>query len=909
MRFTVLVARSWPAGSGAAIYDILPVPPYIADKSLLTCWVYELSGVLDMGGTPLRDNLMVIAEREQALADGLHRTADSEVLASLGEIGALVVTDRPIQEVVERTLRNIGRLFGITEMLLQVRDETLIPLLWWTSYGIPEERAEKILQNVTADYHPQELIDLTLTEKFRVSSNAYYIPAEEWLKILDEDPFADHPAYYSRPEYVRMQRRSPDEWHEADMYKFAIRDSSGGILASLELDSSFDRKLLGKETIQTIEMFTQLLGISLERTRNHLAPERPTSRAIKRSDLLEDVLKIASSIVSERDLKKLSNMILSSVSSLFGFGKVSLVVFDESEMAFKWMALFGYSESAEKNTSSRSIPTDVILEDLSMNRSIGKSGYFTMREEINPRSASHFVEQLDPIPPGGVPPRKNGEFRKGDFLAFPLRDSSGRVVGVIYPTEPMDARIPDQETIETMEIFTSLAEVALENARLTHERETALRVSSQRAEQLSRILDLSTGIMYVRDLDQMLDSILKTLARLLGIKRMVLGVKHPEEGVYKVEAVHGYSVKAAEDIKKFPYPISQIDTILDSSGPRHPLAHARWWVKVGRLTYYIPVESQKSIAPEELAYYPDPELIKRPRIGKESWHELDYMDTLVVDKSGVPIAYLELLKPRDDHVPDAETIEIIEIFASLAGIAIENAMLFQEHIDSRRNSQLYTDVLSHDIKNFNQAILGYLDLLRMKTKSPETSALMDKIAEQVMNTSWLASNVRTMSRVTFGDVELAKLDIGAVLLECERSVTQYYPGKKILLKHDVQSGVYFTEADELISEIFINILTNAVKYDPHEPLEIDISVEARLKGTRKLWLVSFADRGRGIPDDLKGVIFDRFSKAAKKRGSGLGLHIVMTLARRYGGSVWVEDRVPGDFSQGVIFRVELPAVD
>ncbi|MBN1677140.1 MAG: GAF domain-containing sensor histidine kinase [Candidatus Thermoplasmatota archaeon] len=861
-----------------------------------------------MGSAPLRNNFVVIDEIEQTIAESFHKTADSEVLASLGEIGALVVTDRPIKEVVERTLRNIARLFGIAEMLLQVRDETLIPVLWWTTYGIPRERAEMILQNVTADYHPQELIDDTLTEKFRVSANAYYIPAEEWLKILDEDPFADHPAYYSRPEYVRTQRRSPDEWHEADMYKFAIRDSSGGLLASLELDRSVDRKLLSKEAIQTVEMFTQLLGVALEKTRNHLAPERPTSRFIQRSDMLEDVLKIASSIVSEHDLKKLSHSILSSVSSLFGFGKVSLVVFDDAEMVFKWMALFGYPESAEKSTRNRTIPTDVIMEDLSMSKSIGKSGHFTMREEVSSRSASYFVEDLGPVPPEGLPPRKKGEFRRGDFLAFPLRDSNGRVVGVIYPTEPKDGRIPDQETIETMEIFTSLAEVALENARLTHERENALRVSSQRTEQLSRILDLVTSMMYVRDLDQMLDSILKTLARLLGIKRMVLGVKHQAEGVYKMHAVYGYSARAAEAIKKFPYTINQVDAILESVGPRPSVAQARWWKKVGRLTYYMPVESQETILPEELPYYPDPDLLRRPRMGKGYWHELDYMDTLVVDKNGVPIAYLELLKPRDDRIPDAETIEIIEIFASMAGIAIENAMLFQEHVDSRRDSQLYTDVLSHDIKNFNQAILGYLDLLRMKTKSPETSGLIDKIAEQVMNTSWLASNVRTMSRVTFGDVEFAETDIGAVLLECERSVTQYYPGRKIVLKHDIQPGVYFTLADELIREMFVNILTNAVKYDSHEPLEIDVSVETKLKGNRKYWLVSLADRGRGIPDDLKGVIFDRFSKAAKKRGSGLGLHIVMTLAKRYGGSAWVEDRVPGDFSQGAVFKVELPAV-
>jgi two-component system sensor histidine kinase KdpD len=41
----------------------------------------------------------------------------------------------------------------------------------------------------------------------------------------------------------------------------------------------------------------------------------------------------------------------------------------------------------------------------------------------------------------------------------------------------------------------------------------------------------------------------------------------------------------------------------------------------------------------------------------------------------------------------------------------------------------------------------------------------------------------------------------------------------------------------------------------------------------------------------------------------MGLHIVKTLAARYGGKVWVEDRVSGDPSQGSVFKVQLPAVE
>jgi signal transduction histidine kinase len=845
----------------------------------------------------------------QKLGNLPRKFSEDEMNRRLGELVRAIADASPISKVIGEVVMSIAEFFRVTDILVEIQDKELRESIRFVTYGYSRERAEAIIQRITSDYHPKDFIGKLMDEKFRVSRNGYYVNAEDWQRLAEADPLCDHPAYYRHPERASLPRKSPDQWHAADYYWFAVRDGSDDLIASVDIGYSLDEKLLDKQTVSAIEMFTEIIGLALLRDRKNARPAHEDRAMAQKTDLLEDVLKIASSIVSERDLKKLSQMILASVSSLFGFRKVTLVVYDEADGSFKWMAVFGYGAEVDQSVRSRLIPTEVIFEDLRESKRIGRSVYLTFGEDVSPRYHSYYL-----IPSGfdsrkSREPRKKGEMRPSDFLAFALHDSTGRIVGVIYPSEPKDGKVPDKDAIETVEIFTSLAEVALENARLAQEKEQALRVSSQRTEQLSRILDLSTGIMYVRDLDQMLDSLLKTLARLLGIKRMVMGIKHADEGVYRVEAVYGYSAKATAAIQKVTYPVEILDAILDLGPMPTSMSPVSWRNKVGRITYYVPAESQKVISPEELPYYPDPDQIRLPRGGKGKWHELDYMDTIILDRYGLPIAYIEILKPRDDRIPDPDTIEVIEIFASLAGIAIENARTFQEHIDSRRDAELYSDVLSHDIKNFNQAILGYLDLLQAKVDKPESRALVDKIAEQVMNTSWLASNVRTMSRVTFGDVELRRTDLGAVLLECARSVSQYYPSRKISCKTEFTRNQYFIEADELVRETFINILTNAVKYDSHEPLQIEMTVESMFERNQRYWVVSIADRGRGIPDDVKSVIFDRFSKAPKKKGSGMGLHIVKTLAKRYGGSVWVEDRVQGDFAQGTVFKVKLPAVE
>ncbi len=70
------------------------------------------------------------------------------------------------------------------------------------------------------------------------------------------------------------------------------------------------------------------------------------------------------------------------------------------------------------------------------------------------------------------------------------------------------------------------------------------------------------------------------------------------------------------------------------------------------------------------------------------------------------------------------------------------------------------------------------------------------------------------------------------------------------------------------------------------------------------------DNGPGIPDDFKGQIFHRILRGTTNaKGMGLGLYLVKSLVESYGGHVWVEDRITGDYTKGVRFVVMLPAVE
>jgi signal transduction histidine kinase len=726
---------------------------------------------------------------------------------------------------------------------------------------------------------------------------------------FDKESLITARSHFSRPDdwrrWVGAGDAARSSWREGDWLRIPLESGSGGPVACLEVLGTATDSLPDAFEVERLELLVDLAAVAVASRKELLRQEQLSDSMRERTDLLEDLLTISSSIVSERSPGALSDMVLSSLSTLFEFQRVSLVVFDDSVGEFRWQGMFGYPEDAAGLALSRTIPADVVLEELTPANRLSRSAYLIRFESMSDRSKRYFVVE-DTLDRAATPPCAEGGMREGDSIAFVLRDSTGRTAGAIYASMPRNGKRPDDETIETIEIFTSLAEVAIEDARLSVDRENALRVSSQRTEQLSRIFDITSELMYVRNLEHLLDDVLKTLAQLLGIRRVVIGVRNEDRGTFVVQAVHGYPKENVEGILKVEYVIDRVNHMLDPDTSRYSDSPIRWRRKVGRSTYYVPAESVER-EPEDDVYYPEQDVISHPRKSKVHWHALDYMDTFIFDREGVPIAYIEILQPRDDHIPDAETIEVIEIFASLVGIALENSRHYQSQIEDRRSAEFYTDLLSHDIKNFNQAMMGYLDLVRSHLSEPEQQLIVDKIAGQVLNVSRLSNDVRTMSRLTWGSVSLSRIDLGSVLLECVSSVRMYYLNRTIDVKHSIEPGRFYVRADELLRELFANLLTNAVKYDTSEPLAIEIAVERKLEGDHKWVTVSIADHGCGVPDELKESIFERFSQAKERRGSsGLGLHIVTMLAKRYRGSVWVENRVSGDHTQGSVFKVRLP---
>jgi PAS domain S-box-containing protein len=275
--------------------------------------------------------------------------------------------------------------------------------------------------------------------------------------------------------------------------------------------------------------------------------------------------------------------------------------------------------------------------------------------------------------------------------------------------------------------------------------------------------------------------------------------------------------------------------------------------------------------------------------------------------TGLKHAEESLLKTRDDLEKRVKerTAELSNINQALQAEIAERVRAEKELREAKSQSELYVDLMAHDINNLNQVAMGYLELAKdTLSLDKDHTVLLDKPLEMLDNSSKLIDNVRKIQRARGGERPSEKIDIGELLdiLKKEYSTT---PGRDILINYTPVPG-QFVVADELLRDVFENIIGNTIKHSTG-PLIVDIDVNKVEARGQEYYSVAIEDNGPGIDDELKNELFKIDKKGtAKKMGHGIGLFLVQMLVKNYHGTVSVEDRVPGDHKKGVRFIVMLP---
>ena len=225
--------------------------------------------------------------------------------------------------------------------------------------------------------------------------------------------------------------------------------------------------------------------------------------------------------------------------------------------------------------------------------------------------------------------------------------------------------------------------------------------------------------------------------------------------------------------------------------------------------------------------------------------------------------------------------------------------------------------MSHDIRTPLNAVLGMTELAKQHV---EDTAYVQQCLGKI---STSGSHLLTL----INDVlEISKIESGRIVLNPEPFWLEelFARIESIILAQAESRGVEFTVqvhdiaqpclvGDKLrLSQIYLNLLTNAVKYTaPGGHVRLEVAEHAALYGSTRLVCV-VADDGMGMTEEFQKTMYDSFARAQdsridKTQGTGLGLAIAKRLIELMNGAIRCESAL----GKGTTFTVEiaLPAAD
>jgi two-component system sensor histidine kinase SenX3 len=249
---------------------------------------------------------------------------------------------------------------------------------------------------------------------------------------------------------------------------------------------------------------------------------------------------------------------------------------------------------------------------------------------------------------------------------------------------------------------------------------------------------------------------------------------------------------------------------------------------------------------------------------------------------------------------------ILLLAVIISGVVLNTIFLVRE---IRRNAQhdAFINAVTHELKTPVASIRLYLETLQTRTVEEDKRQEFYKI--MLLDSDRLLSTIEQVLRTGRvghpGRIQnLAPIDLGGVVDECLDRARKLHHIEPASLYH--VSGAPVTvlgDADEVRAAVS-NLIDNAVKYSG---TDVNVSVEtANLDG--RFAAVRVKDHGAGIPKTELKQIFKRFYRvpgplATRVKGTGLGLYIVRSVAKRHGGRAWAESEGPG---QGSTFILQLP---
>lgn len=253
-----------------------------------------------------------------------------------------------------------------------------------------------------------------------------------------------------------------------------------------------------------------------------------------------------------------------------------------------------------------------------------------------------------------------------------------------------------------------------------------------------------------------------------------------------------------------------------------------------------------------------------------------------------------------------ERIEEKDVDKELKLLAMSFNNMMARIEDAFMKQRQFLSDASHELRTPTSVIKSYCDVtLKKERNKSEYEEALTVIRDASERMALLIQKILDVARFESKNVLLKKeiVDIGQILNNAYKLMRPLANEKGIEILLQDGKEINISGDRERLTELFINLLDNAIKYNKKDGRVI---LSSAMKDG--FAVITISDTGLGIPEEYFNKIFDRFYRIDKSRGSvsgtGLGLSIVKAIVDAHGGKIEVKSKA----GEGSEFKIMLPAI-